>query len=132
MKARCCIIELRKFVFWVGFIALLAVPLTRDAAAQSPVTLTVYDPTGAFQVTQTFAPRLPDLSGKTICEVTNGSWEADRMFPAIRQLLQRQYPTAKIITFDQFPRLSTGIDVPGLEDAVKAKGCQGAIVGNAG
>jgi hypothetical protein len=117
------------------FIALMVItvsPWMKDAAAQGPVTLTVYDPTGAFQVTQTFAPRLPDLSGKTICEVTNGSWEADRMFPAIRQLLQRQYPTLKVVTFDQFPRLSTGVDVSGLEDAMKAKGCQGAIVGNAG
>ena len=120
------------FVFLVGLMTLAVSPSMRDAAAQGPVTLRVYDPTGAFQVTQTFAPRLPDLSGKTICEVTNGSWEADRMFPTIRQLLQRQYPTLKVVTFDQFPRLSTGIDVSGLEDTMKAKGCQGAIVGNAG
>jgi hypothetical protein len=113
-------------------LAVAATAVVRDASAQGPVTLKVYNPTGAFQVTQTFAPRLPDLNGKTICEVTNGSWEADRMFPAIRQLLQRQYPTAKIVTFEELPKLSTGIDVPGLEEAVKKYGCQGAIIGNAG
>jgi ABC-type amino acid transport substrate-binding protein len=100
--------------------------------AQSPVTLTVYDPTGAFEVTQTFADRVPDLNGKTICEVTDASWEADRTFPVIQDLLQKQFPTAKIVTYDKLPTLSTGIDIPGLEDAVKKAGCQAAIVGNAG
>jgi hypothetical protein len=130
MKGRVCI-----GVVWVvlaGLILISGVSLTREASAADPVTLTLYDPTGAFQVSQTFAPRLEDLNGKTICEVTDDSWETDRTFPAIRQLLQKMYPTLKVVTFDRFPFLSTGTDVPGLEDAVKKEGCQGAIVGNAG
>jgi len=73
------------------------------------------------------------LEGKTICEVWNGSWEGQRTFPLIRELLQEQFPTAKFITWDQFPLLpSVGGDPPGLEEAVKALGCQAAILGNAG
>ena len=96
------------------------------------VTLEVSDPAGAFEITQRFSPRLTDLNGKTICEITNGSWEGDRTFPRIRQLLQRQFPTAKLVPFDQFPVLDTKVDISGLEDAVKKAGCQAAIVGNAG
>jgi hypothetical protein len=130
MKGKFCIAM--GLVVLAGFMLLSGVSLTGVAIAADPVTLTLYDPTGAFQVSQTFAPRLEDLNGKTICEVTDDSWETDRTFPAIRQQLQKMYPTLKIVTFDQFPFLSTGTDVPGIEDAVKGKGCQGAIVGNAG
>ncbi len=130
MKSRFCIAVM--LVVFSGSLSISSLFLTRQAVAADPVTLTLYDPTGAFQVTQTFAPRLEDLNGKTICEVTDDSWEADRTFPAIQELLQKRYPTMKVVTFDRIPFLSTGTDVPGLEDAVKREGCQGAIVGNAG
>jgi len=42
-------------------------------AGAGPVTLEVYDPTGAFEVTNLFSPRLDTLEGKTICEVGH-SW----------------------------------------------------------
>jgi ABC-type amino acid transport substrate-binding protein len=95
------------------------------------VTLTVYDPTGGIDVTQTFSPRLSDLNGKTICEVSNGMWEASRTFPLIAQLLQKQFPTATIISYDKFPTAATAVNQK-LVDAVKKAGCQGVIVGNAG
>ncbi|MBI4331359.1 MAG: hypothetical protein HY673_08775 [Chloroflexi bacterium] len=95
------------------------------------VTLELYDPTGAIEVTQAHAPRLPDLNGKTVGEISNGWWEADRTFPLIRELLQKQFPTLKIIPYTEFPTLSHTVDIPGLEAAVKAKGVQAAIVGNA-
>jgi hypothetical protein len=113
-------------------LAALVVVSAPVATAQAPVTLAVYNPTGAFQVGQTFAPRLSDLNGKVICELTNGSWEDTRTFPLITQLLQKQFPTAKILTPDQLPTMVIGIDVPGLEDAVKKAGCQAVISGNAG
>jgi len=101
-------------------------------ATDGPVSLTVYNPTGASEVSQTFAPRLSDLNGKTICEVTIGIWEANRTFPLIRGLLQKQFPTVKMVAFDQLPRLSETKEVAGLEDAVKKAGCQAVILGNAG
>lgn len=99
--------------------------------ASNPVTLKVYDPTGAIDVTQLFAPRLTDLHNKTICELSNGLWEHDRMFPLIRELLQRQFPTAKIIPYNEFPVGSTKIDVDDIGDILKRKGGQAVIVGNA-
>jgi hypothetical protein len=126
---------MKVLVKWVLLGLLLAAFVavaTPVATAQSPVTLTVYDPTGAFEVTQTFAPRATDLNGKTICEVSDGMWEGDRTFPLIGQLLQKQFPTAKVISYDKFPVLQLATDVPGLEDAVKKAGCQAVVVGNAG
>ncbi len=120
---------------WWVLAALLAACLvmaTPVATAQSPVTLRLYNPTGAFEVTQIFSPRLADLNGKTICEVSNDSWEDKRTFPLIRELLQKQFPTAKFVPFTEFPVGSAMIDVDKIGDMVKQKGCQAAIVGNAG
>ncbi len=101
------------------------------AQAAESVTLEVLDPSGAYEVTTLFAQRLPDLNGKTVCEITDGIWQAWRTFPLIRQLLQKQFPTIKIIPYDQFPQASASVD-PNLVAKVKAAGCQAAIVGNAG
>jgi hypothetical protein len=131
MKRRCRFTELWKFVFWVGLIALMAVPFIRNTAAAEPVTLTVYDPTGAIEVSQLFAPRLANLNGKTICQISDNLWETDRTFPLIGQLLQRQFPTMKMVSYKNLPEASTDVN-PKLIAAVKAAGCQAVIVGNAG
>jgi len=107
-------------------------PTPAGAAEAGPVTLEVYDPTGAVEVTVLFSPRLDTLEGKTICEVSNGSWEAERTFPRIRELLQSQFPTVKIVPYTEFPVGSTQIDIAQIGEMVEAKGCQAAILGNAG
>ncbi len=113
----------------VGLCFIVRVP---GATAEDAVTLEVYNPTGAFEITQLHAPRLGDLNGKTICELSNDSWQAHRTFPAVRELLQRKFPTAKIIPFTEFPQGNVGIDDDKTADLLKQKGCQAAIVGNAG
>jgi hypothetical protein len=124
---------MKRLVKWLLLGLLLAafvVVATPAVTAQAPVTLTVNDPTGAYEVTQTFAPRLADLNGKTICMMGH-SWEADRTFPLIASLLQKQFPAAKFVGNDKAPDWTLDID-PKMVDAVKAAGCQAAIVGNAG
>jgi len=104
-------------------------------AEAGPVTLEVYDPTGAVEVTELFSTRLDTLEGKTICELSNDGWQYDRTFPAIRELLQKQFPTAKIIPYTEFGRIPNADDVEAMEeqvDKIVAAGCQGVIVGNAG
>ncbi len=129
--------KLPKWMFLGALLALLLAVSVPAAAATPPaadgtVTLSVFNPTGPTEITQLFAPRLSDLNGKTICEVSMGIWEADRTFPAIRALLQKQFLTIKIVPFDQLPRLIENKDVAGLEDAVQKAQCQGVILGNAG
>lgn len=119
----------------VASTALLAGAHTETAAAQgasTPVTLEVYDPTGAMKIDNLFSPRLADLNGKTICEVGDAIWQDDRTFPYLRELLQKRYPTIKIIPYTEFPWGSANIDVANIGKLLKAKGCEGAILGNAG
>ena len=118
----------------------MIVPPLNGASAAGSVTLKLYDPSGAFEVRQVFAPRLNDLNGKIICELSDGQWEDNRTFPVIREQLQRLHPTAKIIPYTEFPHESSGsasgggfaIDLDSTANVVKQKGCQAAIVGNAG
>ncbi len=115
----------------------VVVPATAEPGtgqpAGGPGALEVYDPTGAIEVTELFSARLDSLEGKTICEVSDQMWEADRTFELIRQLLQQQYPTAKIIPWTEFPEAAgSGADVADMGTKLKEAGCQAAIVGNAG
>jgi hypothetical protein len=103
-----------------------------EAAEAGPVTLELFDPTGAIEVTALHAPRLDTLDGKTICELTNTSWESPRTFPAIRELLQKQFPTVKIIPYTEFPQGTLPMATQEAVDAVKAAGCDAVITGNAG
>ena len=96
------------------------------------VTLEVFDPCGSVEVTTPHAPRLSDLNGKTIGELSNGRYEYERTFPLIRELLQKQFPTVKIIPYTEFPVGVDRIDTDEIGKIVKSKGCDAVIVGNAG
>lgn len=101
--------------------------------AGSATTLRVHNPTGVMHTTSLHAPRLDTLAGKTICEVSNGLWEYDRVFPAVRELLQKQFPTARIIPYSEV--IYRRPDVQDLElvsKVVSEKGCQAVIAGMAG
>jgi hypothetical protein len=128
--------RLKKIIpFIVLFILFALSPVGERGAAADPVTLAVHNPTGAIEVTQLFAPRLPNLDGKTICELHNDAWESTRTFPVVTQALQTRYPTAKIIDYTKMPYFSersTPEELAKIAATVKAAGCQAAILGNAG
>jgi hypothetical protein len=132
MRNRCHGGGLLAFAFLVGLIPVLTVPLTEDAIAATPVTLEVYNPTGATEVSALHAPRLVDLKGKTICELWDGLWNGNATFPVTRELLQKQFPGVKIIPYTQFPVGAVPIDSDTTAKLIKAKGCEAVIVGNGG
>jgi hypothetical protein len=103
-----------------------------EAAEAGPVTLELYNPAGAREVTQLFSPRLESLEGKTICELSNEGWQAHRTQPLVRELLQRMYPTANIIPYTEFPMGIGKMDSEAAIDALVAAGCDAVITGNAG
>ncbi len=92
--------------------------------------LEVYDPTGTIEMTEFYAPRLADLNGKTICELSIRMWEDSRTFPLMRELLQKRFPDVKIIPYTEFPD-AYDIEADVLSKMLREKGCDGAIVGNA-
>ena len=104
-------------------------PTPVAAGEAGPVTLELYNPSGATEVTKLHAPRLDTLEGKTICMLSNDMWEAYRILPRIGELLQQQFPTAKIVPWTELPVSS---DIKDISDILAEKGCQAAILSSAG
>jgi len=93
--------------------------------------LEVYDPTGDVEITEIHAPRLNTLEGKTICELSNDTWQAHRVLPEIRRLLQGRFPTAKFIPYTEFPMGNERIDTEKAAELVARAGADAVIIGNA-
>ena len=94
---------------------------------KNKISVAVYNPAGIVETVNTHAPRLDTLSSKTLCELTNGMYEYQRMFPVIRELLQERFPDVKIIPYTEFPIGMTPIDVEGIGELIKEKGGDGVI-----
>ncbi len=85
------------------------------------------------------APRLDTLEGKTICELWNESFNADKSFAVIRELLKQNYPGIKVIPCTEMPVHHPMEDIGVTNElseelirALKEKGCDAVISGNAG
>ena len=92
---------------------------------------------GSVRKGGSIAPRLPDLNGKTVCEVANGRFNVDVSFPIIRELLQKRYPDIKIIPYTEFPIQHVEGSATELIERAKTvaslaveKGCDAMISGN--
>ena len=94
------------------------------------ISLEVFEPTGTVEISGRYAHRLDSLNGKTIGELSNFRWEAGRMFPVIRELLKKRFPDIRIIPYTDLPNIAN-LPPDVLTKALKEKGCDGAIIGNA-
>jgi hypothetical protein len=93
--------------------------------------LEFYDPSGVLEVTQPFAPRLDAIAGKRIGFVSNEQWQAYRMLPLLKELLEQDFPGVEVLPIDAFPQ---GNGLIGNEETalqVKKSGVDAVIVGNA-
>jgi hypothetical protein len=90
-----------------------------------------YDPSGALEVTQPFAPRLKSLEGKRIGFVSNEQWQAYRMLPRLKALLEADFPGIEVLPIDAFPQGNAVIGSEETAALVKASGVDAVIVGNA-
>jgi hypothetical protein len=79
------------------------------------------------------------LAGKTVCMVSNHSFKADIVLPAIAEQLKQRYPEIKIVSHREMPMapLPTTPDNPQqdaetLREAIKAKGCSVVVTGDGG
>ncbi len=86
------------------------------------------------------APRLETLNGKTVCEISNGGFKADVMFPLIEKMLRERYPDVKTIPYAEFPAVSIDTleaskkaeTLEAVRAALVARGCDAVITGNGG
>ena len=94
--------------------------------------ITVLDPEGAHEIVYLFAKRLGTLDGKVIAELASDAvkWQPPRTFSLIEEEIKKKYPTAKFISYTEFPQ-GLGIAGEGVAEAVKAKGTDACIIGNA-
>ena len=116
----------------VGMVLIALAAGRVSAMAAQPLTWRVFDPTGAMDITELHAPRLDTLAGKKICELSNDSWQAHRVLPAIREQLKERYPSAQFIAYTEFPQGNREIDSEKAAALVATKGCQAVIIGDAG
>lgn len=104
--------------------------------------LKVVSPLGANVTERTtpLAPRLDTLNGKTICEIWNGGFKADVMFPIIETMLRERYPAARTVSYAEFPAVTIfsldpvnkAATLEAVKNALLAKGCDAVITGNGG
>jgi hypothetical protein len=87
----------------------------------------------------TMPPRLDTLEGKTVCELWNESFKADVTFPVIRESLKKKYPGIKVVPYTEMPKHHlmenpgvTNAESEALIAALKEKGCDAVVSGNAG
>lgn len=82
------------------------------------------------------ADRLPDLTGKTICEFSHMSYRGNDIFPALREELRRRYEGVKFVEYEAFGNFRSpdkyGYELekyPGLRDLLLEHNCDAVIVG---
>jgi len=80
--------------------------------------------------------RIPDLSGKTVCEVWNGGFRGDVLFPVLRELIQERYSNVKFVPYNELPNFVVWENIEGkcgsLKEAIIRRGCDVVIAGVGG
>ena len=94
-------------------------------------TLEFHDPSGAIEVKRPHAPRIGDLAGKRIGFVSNEQWQAYRMLPLLKTLLEADHPGIEVLPIDAFPQGNAVIGSEETAALVKARGVDAVIIGNA-
>jgi hypothetical protein len=95
------------------------------------IELEFHDPSGAIEVKQPHAPRLPALERARIGFVSNEQWQAYRMLPKLKALLEADFPGIEVLPIDAFPQGNAVIGSEETAALVKQSGVHGVIIGNA-
>jgi len=48
------------------------------------------------------APRIPDLNGKTICELWDVIFRGETIYPLVREYIRKRFPDARFVTYENF------------------------------
>jgi hypothetical protein len=95
------------------------------------VSLEFHDPSGAVEVTRPHAPRIASLAGARIGFVSNEQWQAYRMLPKLKALLEADFPGLEVLPIDAFPQGNAVIGSEETAALVKASGVDAVVIGNA-
>jgi len=95
------------------------------------VKLEFFDPSGALETAKPHAPRLASLAGKRIGFVSNEQWQAYRMLPLVKSMLEADFPGVEVLPIDRFPQGNTLIGNAETAKLVKDSEVDAVIIGNA-
>jgi hypothetical protein len=95
------------------------------------IAIELHDPSGRLEVTQPHAPRLDSLEGKRLGFVSNEQWQAYRMLPLLKGLLERDFAGIEVLPIDAFPQGNALIGNEETASRVKRSGADAVIIGNA-
>jgi len=90
-----------------------------------------HDPSGTLLVTQAHAARVDTLNGKRIGFLSNEQWQAHRMLPALKALIEEDFPGVEVLPIDTFPQGNSEILKETTAARVKELEVDAVIVGNA-
>jgi hypothetical protein len=90
-----------------------------------------HDPSGTFAVSQPHAARVGTLDGKTIGFLSNEQWQAHRMLPLLKSLIESDFPGARVLPIDAFPQGNAEIPKDATCAQVQQAGVDAVIIGNA-
>ena len=93
--------------------------------------LEFYDPSGTLEVTVPFAKRLDALAGKKIGFVSNEQWQAYRMLPLLKEMLEKDFKGIEVLPIDAFPQGNALIGTEETAALVKRSGVDAVVIGNA-
>ena len=85
--------------------------------------------------TLSLGPRILDLKGKTMCELSDWIFRAEEVFSMIRGLLLGQYPSIKFIEYSVFGNTHCPKEaevIAALPDRLHKHGCDAVISGVGG
>lgn len=80
----------------------------------------------------TLAPRIPDLNGKTICELWDVMFRGEAIYPLVRDYIKARFPRARFVDHSQFGNFHGAREhqvSAGLPDKLRAHACDAVIAG---
>ncbi len=93
--------------------------------------LEFHDPSGLIEAEQPNAPRLKGLTGRRIGFVSKEQWQAYRILPLLKTLLEQDFPGIEVLPVDAFPQGNARIGEEKTARLIKQSGVEGVIIGNA-
>lgn len=82
------------------------------------------------------APSIPDLNGKTICEVSNYAFRGEDSFPILEELMKKKFPGVNFVSYKEFGNIHDPSEeaerMAELPGKLKTFKCDAVIAGNGG
>ena len=78
------------------------------------------------------APRLPDLNGKTVCELWDVIFRGETIYPLVRDYIKARFPRVKFVGYEAFGNFHGARErevVATLPEKLRAHKADAAIVG---